>query len=201
MVSTCLISCVTAIRMKVVETQLPGVLIIEPQVFDDARGFFLETWNQARYNALGFPAYFVQDNLSCSTRGTLRGLHFQNPHSQGKLVYVPQGEVFDVVVDIRVGSPTFARWISVVLSGESRQQLYIPEGFAHGFCVTSEQALLAYKSTALYYPQAEGGILWNDPNLGIDWPIHTPLLSEKDQGFPLLKEIPSEQLPRYLGQP
>ncbi|MGH7964653.1 MAG: dTDP-4-dehydrorhamnose 3,5-epimerase [Candidatus Binatia bacterium] len=185
--------------MKVVETRLPGVLIIEPRVFDDTRGFFLETWNQARYSALGFSAHFVQDNLSCSTHGTLRGLHFQHPHSQGKLVYVLQGEVFDVVVDIRVGSPTFGRWVSMVLSGENKRQLYIPEGFAHGFCVTSEQALLAYKCTALYSPQAEGGILWNDPDLGIDWPIGTPILSEKDRHYPCLREIPTGRLPHYLN--
>lgn len=184
--------------MRVVETQLPGVLIIEPQVFDDARGFFLETWNQARYGTLGVPAHFVQDNLSSSTYRTLRGLHFQNPHPQGKLVYVPQGEVFDVIVDIRIGSPTFARWVGTVLSGENKRQLYIPEGFAHGFCVTSERALLAYKCTDLYYPQAEGGILWNDPTLGIDWPIDTPILSEKDRCYPCLREILPDRLPHYL---
>ena len=183
--------------MRIAETQLPGVMIIEPRVFDDARGFFLETWNQVRYRELGLAASFVQDNLSCSTQGTLRGLHFQHPHSQGKLVYVLHGEVFDVAVDIRVGSPTFAQWVGVLLSGENKWQMYIPEGFAHGFCVTSESALFVYKCTALYHPQAEGGILWNDPELGIDWPIRTPILSAKDCGYPPLRKVPPERLPQY----
>jgi dTDP-4-dehydrorhamnose 3,5-epimerase len=185
--------------MKVTETTLPGVLIIEPRVFGDARGFFLETWHQARYREFGLPAQFVQDNLSFSARGTLRGLHFQNPHAQGKLISVLQGEVFDVTVDIRVGSPTFGRWVGVVLSGDNRRQLYVPEGFAHGFCVMSKDALFTYKCTDFYAPQAEGGILWSDPDIGIDWPTRAPLLSEKDEEYPVLKEIPLERLPRYGG--
>ncbi|MDZ4042083.1 MAG: dTDP-4-dehydrorhamnose 3,5-epimerase [Eubacteriales bacterium] len=185
--------------MKVIETKLPGVLIIEPKVFSDARGFFMETWNQARYAEAGVPAKFVQDNLSFSARGVLRGLHFQHPNDQGKLVYVIQGEVFDVAVDIRVGSPTFGQWVGVTLSNDNKRQLYIPEGFAHGFCVTSDSALFAYKCTDFYNPQAEGGIIWNDPEIGIKWPTSKPLLSEKDSTYPPLKQIPPEHLPRYGG--
>jgi len=186
--------------VKVSDTPLPGVLIIEPRVFDDARGFFMETWHQAHYQAVGLPAHFVQDNLSHSARGILRGLHFQNPHAQGKLLSVLQGEVFDVAVDIRVGSPTFGQWVGVVLSSGNRRQLYIPEGFAHGFCVTSETALLTYKCTDFYAPQAEGGLLWNDPDIGIEWPIRTPLLSAKDVAYPTLNTIPLGRLPRYRGK-
>ncbi len=187
-------------RVQVIETALPGVVLLEPQVFTDVRGFLLETWHQARYHQLGLPTTFVQDNLSGSCRGTLRGLHFQHPHAQGKLVYVVQGEVFDVAVDIRVGSPTFGRWVGVVLSDRNHRQLYIAEGFAHGFCVTSESALFAYKCTAFYNPQSEGGVLWNDPDLGIDWPVRTPLLSEKDKAYPPLRAIPRERLPQYRAQ-
>lgn len=183
--------------MKIHDTVLPGVLLIEPRVFGDPRGFLLELWHQARYQAGGLPAQFVQDNLSCSAQGTLRGLHFQHPHAQGKLVSVLQGEVFDVAVDIRVGSPTFGRWVSAVLSGGNKHQLYIPEGFAHGFCVLSETALFLYKCTDVYTPQAEGGILWNDPDLGVDWPVRSPILSEKDTRCPRLREIPPERLPQY----
>lgn len=185
--------------MNIIETRLPGVIVIEPKVFGDDRGFFFETWNQARYAAAGVPETFVQDNLSFSRRGVLRGLHFQNPHAQGKLVYVLMGEVFDVAVDIRVGSSTFGQWASVVLSGESKRQIYIPPGFAHGFCVTSESALFAYKCTDAYVPQAEGCVLWNDPALGIEWPIAQPELSEKDQQGIRLAELPRERLPRYEG--
>ncbi|SFR14180.1 dTDP-4-dehydrorhamnose 3,5-epimerase [Desulfoscipio geothermicus] len=183
--------------MNVLETKLPGVLIIEPDVFGDARGYFMETWQQARYAQAGLPGNFVQDNLSFSTRGVLRGLHFQNPNAQGKLVFVLQGEVFDVAVDIRAGSPTFGQWVGVTLSSENKRQLYIPEGFAHGFCVTSETALFAYKCTDIYNPAAEGGIIWNDPDIGIDWPIDNPILSEKDRGYQQLKDIPGEKLPQF----
>ncbi|HEV8718677.1 MAG TPA: dTDP-4-dehydrorhamnose 3,5-epimerase [Candidatus Binatia bacterium] len=186
--------------MKVSDTALPGVMIVEPRVFEDTRGLFLETWQQARYRAVGLPTDFVQDNLSRSAWGVLRGLHFQNPHAQGKLVYVLQGEVFDVAVDIRVGSPTFGQWVGVVLSGNNRHQLYIPEGFAHGFCVTSESALVAYKCTDFYASEAEGGVLWNDPDLAINWPIRTPLLSAKDAAYPMLSKIPLERLPPYQKQ-
>jgi len=182
--------------MKISETKLPGVLIIEPAVFGDARGFFMETWHQKRCAEVGLPTSFVQDNLSFSRQGTLRGLHFQHPHAQGKLVYVLQGEVFDVAVGIRIGSPTFGQWVGVTLSADNKRQLYIPAGFAHGFCVTSETALFAYKCTDFYNPQAEGGILWNDPDIGIAWPIDTPVLSEKDRNYPRLKDLPPGRLPQ-----
>ncbi len=183
--------------MKVIATELPEVKIIEPKVFGDSRGFFMETWNQTRYADLGLPAAFVQDNMSFSQKGVLRGLHFQNPNSQGKLVYVLQGEVFDVAVDIRVGSPTFGKSVSVTLSSENKRQFYIPAGFAHGFCLTSDTALFAYKCTELYQPKLEYGVSWNDPDLGIKWPIDNPLLSEKDLIYPKLKDIEMTLLPRY----
>jgi dTDP-4-dehydrorhamnose 3,5-epimerase len=175
--------------MQILKTKLPGAVIIEPDVFGDSRGFFLETWNRERYAAAGLAVDFVQDNLSFSRRGTLRGLHFQNPRAQGKLVSVLIGEVYDVAVDIRHGSPTFSQWVGVSLTSENKRQFYVPPGFAHGFCVTSETALFAYKCTELYAPGAEGSVLWNDPDLGIDWPIAEPLLSEKDRAAPRLREI------------
>ncbi len=184
--------------MKVIETELPGVLIIEPKVFGDERGFFTETWNKQLYTDAGIAADFVQDNLSMSRRGVLRGLHFQNPNAQGKLVTVLQGEVYDVAVDIRRGSPTFGQWASVRLSSENRRLIYIPEGFAHGFCVTSETALFSYKCTDRYNPGAEGSILWNDPDLAIDWPIDSPELSVKDRQGIRLKDFPVERLPDYF---
>jgi len=183
--------------MNVKETQVPGVLIIEPRVWRDVRGFFLETWQQTRYQECGLPTHFVQDNVSCSTHGTLRGLHFQHPSDQGKLVSVLQGEIFDVALDIRVESPTFGQWTSVVLSNENNRQIYVPEGFAHGFCVLSEQAVVMYKCTDFYNPQAEGGVLWNDPDLAIDWPIREPLLSDKDRTYTRLQHIPPAHLPHY----
>jgi len=183
--------------MNIQETKLPGALIIEPRVFGDERGYFCETYNEARYAAAGLPARFVQDNLSFSRRGVLRGLHFQNPNPQGKLVSVLQGEVFDVAVDIRVGSPTFGQWVSVNLSAENKRQFYIPEGFAHGFCVTSETALFAYKCTDVYNPQAEGSVLWNDPDLNIPWPVSAPELSAKDAQGIRLADFPTDRLPRY----
>ncbi|SDF71696.1 dTDP-4-dehydrorhamnose 3,5-epimerase [Sporolituus thermophilus] len=184
--------------MKVTETKLPGVLLIEPDVYEDSRGYFLETWNAARYKQYGLPEKFVQDNLSFSRRGVLRGLHFQNPNPQGKLVYVIQGEVFDVAVDIRPGSPTFGQWVGVTLSSDNKRQLYIPEGFAHGFCVMSEAALFAYKCTDFYNPKAEGGIIWNDPDIGIEWPVQEPVLNEKDKACPHLRDIPPERLVWYI---
>jgi dTDP-4-dehydrorhamnose 3,5-epimerase len=183
--------------MRTVSTALLGVTIIEPRVFGDARGYFLETWNQSRYALSGIPATFVQDNVSFSSRGVLRGLHFQNPHAQGKLVTVLEGEVYDAAVDIRVGSPTFGKAVGVVLSGESKRQIYIPPGFAHGFCVTSEHALFMYKCTDIYAPEAEGGIMWNDPDLGIAWPVERPSLSPKDEKYPRLKDIDPGKLPVY----
>lgn len=181
--------------MKVSETSLPGVLLIEPRVFRDGRGLFWETYHAERYANLGIPTGFVQDNSSRSVRGTLRGLHYQLRRPQGKLVWVTRGEVFDVVVDIRRGSPHFGRWVGVTLSGEAPRQLYIPPGFAHGFCVTSKFADFAYKCTDVYVPDDERGLLWNDPEIGIQWPIAEPLLSDKDRGFPTLKKVPPHDLP------
>ncbi|MEW6635334.1 MAG: dTDP-4-dehydrorhamnose 3,5-epimerase [Actinomycetota bacterium] len=183
--------------MNVRETGLPGVLVIEPRVFGDERGFFMESWNGRRYEKLGIPNRFVQDNLSFSQKGVLRGLHFQNPRPQGKLVSVLVGEVFDVAVDIRVGSPTFGRWTGAYLSAENRRQLWVPPDFAHGFVVTSEGALFSYKCTDYYAPEHDGSILWSDPEIGIEWPVESPILSEKDRNAPALREMPEGALPRY----
>ena len=183
--------------MEAFDTELPGVMILEPKVFGDARGFFLETWNQERYREAGIPAGFVQDNLSFSGKGTLRGLHFQNPNAQGKLVQVLQGEVYDVAVDIRQGSPTFGKWVGVTLSAENRRQVFIPAGFAHGFCVISDNALFSYKCTDIYNPKAEVTIIWNDPDIGIDWPVTEPELSEKDRLANRLSQLPEGRLPSY----
>ena len=183
--------------MNVLETALPGVVVVEPVFFGDERGFFMETWNRRRYEEFGVPTDFVQDNLSYSMGGVLRGLHFQNPHPQGKLVSVLQGEVFDVAVDIRTGSPTFGEWVGVTLSAENRRQLYVPEGFAHGFVVTSEAAHFSYKCTVYYNPRTEQSLIWDDPDLGIDWPVEAPVLSAKDGSAPTLAEISAGTLPRY----
>ena len=183
--------------MNVVETALPGVVIVEPRVFRDDRGYFLETWNEAAYAAAGLPSRFVQDNVSYSTAGVIRALHYQHPHPQGKLVSVLQGEVFDVAVDIRVGSPTYGRWVGVTLSAENQHRFYVPEGFAHGFAVTSERALFAYKCTDFYRAEAEGSIRWDDPDLAIAWPVAAPVLSSKDAAAPFLRDVPPDRLPRY----
>lgn len=170
--------------MKVIETSIPDVKIIEPAVYGDERGFFMETWNQAEFEKLvtGKPTVFVQDNHSKSKKGILRGLHYQTENTQGKLVRVVSGEVFDVAVDIRKNSPTFGKWVGVYLSSENNRQLWVPEGFAHGFYVTSEEAEFVYKCTDYYNPQAEHSILWDDPELGVEWPIKNGniILSEKD---------------------
>ena len=180
--------------MKVLPCDLEGLLLIEPRVFGDARGFFLETWNERRYSEAGITGPFVQDNLSFSRRGAVRGLHFQNPSAQGKLVYVLQGEVFDVAVDLRRSSPTFGRWYGVTLSADNKRQLYIPPGFAHGFAVVSETALFAYKCTAFYAPEHETTLLWNDPDLAIPWPVEEPVLSEKDRQGLRLRDLPEDKL-------
>ena len=175
--------------MNVIPTSLEGLLIIEPDVFGDTRGYFLETYHQGRYQSAGLDTTFVQDNLSFSKKGTLRGLHFQITHPQAKLVQAITGKIFDVAVDIRPESPTFGKWSSALLSEENKHQLFIPEGFAHGFCVLSENAHVAYKCSDYYSPADEGGILWSDPAIGIDWPVKDPMLSDKDQQYPCLKDL------------
>ena len=181
--------------MKVLPTKLDGLLIVEPTVYRDARGYFVETWRRSRYAACG-PRDLVQDNLSWSSRGVLRGLHFQNPDPQEKLVQVLEGEIFDVAVDVRRGSPTFSKWCGVVLSSGNCRQIFVPEGFAHGFCVLSMSALVTYKCTAEHNPDAEMSVAWNDPQIAIDWPIDNPILSRKDAAAPTLESIPRNRLPR-----
>ena len=183
--------------MNVIETKIPGLIIIEPQVFGDERGYFLETYNEARYREAGIKETFVQDNISFSRKGILRGLHYQKPMEQGKLVQVLQGEVYDVAVDVRFNSPTFGQWESIRLDSESKKQFYVPPGFAHGFVVTSEQALFSYKCTDLYNPDGEVSIAWDDPDLNIPWPVEAPELSGKDQKGRLLKDLTEQDLPRY----
>ena len=174
--------------MNVTESRLKGVYLIKPRVFEDSRGFFLETYNQDRYAQHGIDVNFVQDNYSRSTRGILRGMHYQIKQGQDKLVWVPQGEVFDVVVDLRKDSPTFGQWDGYVLSSKNKRQLFVPTGFAHGYCVTSDTADFMYKCSNFYYPEDEGGFIWNDPKVGIQWPIEDPVLSEKDQNYPTLEK-------------
>ncbi len=183
--------------MKVTTTALPSVLLIEPKVFGDTRGYFFETWQLERYRQHGINANFVQDNLSFSQRGVLRGLHYQYENVQGKLVYVLQGSVFDVVVDIRQDSANFGKWLGVELSAENKRQLYVPPGFAHGFCVTSDAALFAYKCTDVYNPSAEITVLWNDPAIGIVWPVPHPILADKDKQGILLSAVPAHKLLRF----
>jgi len=180
--------------MIIETTPLAGLLLVKPDVFGDERGFFQETWNLRRYTEAGLDRHFVQDNLSLSRKGILRGLHFQNPGPQGKLVFVLQGEVFDVAVDVRTDSPTFGQWHGVTLSADNHHQLFVPEGFAHGFCVTSETALFAYKCTDFYNPKAEFSLLWNDPDIGIEWPITKPELSGKDKNGQPLSEFSRDLL-------
>jgi len=169
---------------------LPDVILVEPDVHRDARGFFLETYHVERYRSGGIPGPFVQDNHSRSVRGTLRGLHAQRRRPQGKLVRAVDGEMFDVAVDIRRASPTFGRWVGVRLSGENFRQLYVPAGFAHGFCVLSEVVNVEYKCTDFYDPGDEIGLVWNDPEVGIEWPVSDPIISEKDRRLPPLKSLP-----------
>jgi len=185
--------------MKVTPLQIPEILLVEPKVFGDARGYFVETFQAERYAQAGINARFVQDNLSRSSRGTLRGLHLQYPNAQAKLVYVVEGEVFDVAVDVRVGSPSFGKWTGAHLSARDHRQMYIPPGFAHGFCVKSEYALFAYKCSDIYLPQHEVGVAWNDPALAISWPVSQPTISEKDQRFPPLAQIDPARLPPWKG--
>jgi dTDP-4-dehydrorhamnose 3,5-epimerase len=175
--------------MKVVQTELEGVLLIEPEVFRDARGFFLESYNRRKYRALGLDVEFVQDNHSRSTRNTIRGLHAQRLHPQGKLVRVIEGSIFDVVVDIRRGSPHYSRWIGMRLSADNFVQCYVPPGYAHGFCVLSEIAQIEYKCTDFYYPDDELHILWNDPEIAVNWPVSHPVLSDKDRTGQRLRDL------------
>jgi dTDP-4-dehydrorhamnose 3,5-epimerase len=183
--------------MKVIETDLAGVLVVEPQVFGDARGFFYESYNREKFLQAGIDASFVQSNVSRSSKGVLRGLHYQWPHPQGKLVSVLEGEVYDVAVDIRRGSPTFGQWVGAMLTADNKRHFWIPEGFAHGFCVVSDVATFTYQCTALYNPQADASFRWDDPRIGVDWPVSTPLLSEKDKKAPLLADVAPERLPEY----
>lgn len=176
--------------ITVSETSLPGVVIVEPRVFDDARGFFMESFNARDFAEANLPTTFLQDNHSRSTRGVLRGLHYQYPRWQGKLVRALLGEIFDVAVDIRRESPHFGQWVGIELSAENRKQLYVPPGFAHGFCVLSEVAEMAYKCTTLYESADDAGLLWNDPDIGIKWPIDDPVLSTKDEKAPGLADLP-----------
>ena len=183
--------------MKVHAGKIPGVRIVEPSVHGDERGFFMESYSRDRYAEAGIPGEFVQDNVSLSSKGILRGLHFQHPNAQGKLCFVLEGEVFDVAVDVRVGSPTFGQWEGVTLSSENKRQLYVPPGFAHGFCVLSERAMFSYKCSEFYAGGSEVGVAWDDPEIGIDWPIQSPRLSAKDQQNRRLQDIGVDSLPRY----
>ena len=180
--------------MNLTRFNIDGLLLIEPKVFGDPRGFFMETWNRRKYEEAGITAGFVQDNISVSRRGTLRGLHYQNPSAQGKLVSVMAGEVFDVAVDIRRGSPTFGKWHGVRLSSENKHQFFIPPGFAHGFAVLSEMAMFYYKCTDYYSPKDEMTIQWNDPDIGIDWPLKDPILSDKDTKGLRLRDVSPQRL-------
>jgi len=182
--------------MKLTPLDIPEVLLVEPRVFEDARGRFFEAWSQ-RAAPIGLPQAFVQDNVTLSKAGTLRGLHLQHPHGQGKLVTVLAGCVVDVVVDVRRGSPTFARHLTVELSEQNCRQLYVPPGFAHGYLVRSDRASVYYKATASYHPESELGVRFDDPDLSIPWPAEPTLLSAKDAVLPRLREIAGESLPRY----
>jgi len=184
--------------MRIVATDLPGVLIVEPRVFPDGRGWFFESYHQRRYAEAGLPASFVQDNHSRSAPGTVRGLHYQLKHPQGKLVRCVRGAIFDVAVDIRRGSPTFGKWVGVELSEDNKRQLYVPPGFAHGFCVPEVVSEIEYKCTDFYHPEDESGIIWNDPSIGIHWPIQEPILSNKDAAFSPLS-LERQDLPHYRG--
>ncbi len=183
--------------MQVTTINIAGVLLIKPDVFHDSRGFFLETYQARRYAEAGVPGLFLQDNYSQSVQGTLRGLHYQQePHAQGKLVMVLEGTVYDVVADVRTGSPSFGQWYGIELSAENQRQVYVPPGCAHGYCVTSTRASFLYKCTDYYAPSNEQGIIWNDPTLAISWPVSTPLLSAKDRAYKPFAEM-AEALPQY----
>ena len=186
--------------MRFIETKFKGVTLIEPDVHEDRRGLFVELYHARKYAKGGIAGPFVQDNFSRSVRGTLRGLHYQLTRPQGKLVSVVEGAIFDVSVDIRLGSPTFGQWLGIELSVANKRQVYIPPGFAHGFCVVSDTAGVVYKCTDLYSPEGERGIIWNDPAIGVAWPVSNPLLSSKDQAYKSLSESKAD-LPVYREQP
>lgn len=181
--------------MKIVQTKFDDVILLQPSAYEDNRGYFMEIHRQKEYQKAGINAVFVQDNLSYSHKGVIRGLHYQYPHGQAKLIQVLSGAVYDVCVDIRKNSPTFGKWFSTILSEENRHQVYLPEGFAHGFCVISHKAILVYKCSDYYNPESECGINWSDPNLKIDWPEKNPMLSDKDAKLPNLNDIPDVNLP------
>ncbi len=185
--------------MKVIQTELPGCVVFEPRVFSDDRGFFFETFNHDKLREHGLQPAFVQGNTSSSRKGVLRGLHYQWPNPQGKYVSVVEGEVWDVAVDIRRGSPHFGRWTAAVLSAENKRHFWIPEGFAHGFVTLSEHAVFTYLCTATYDPQADASLRWDDPRLAIDWPVASPLLSPKDAAAPLLDAVEDDRLPLFKG--
>lgn len=185
------------VTLQVIETKLPGVLLIKPNFFEDPRGFFMETYQQREYAEAGIASTFVQDNRSHSIRNTLRGLHYQLEQPQGKLIYAVTGEIFDVAVDIRQGSPTFGKWTGIILSEMNKYQIYVPEGFAHGFCVMSKTADIIYKCTDFYKPGDEYGILWDDPDLDIDWDVDNVVLSEKDARNKRLADVAEDALPRF----
>ena len=182
--------------LKVEKTPLEGLLIIEPPVYADSRGYFMETFQDIRYREQVAPEHFVQDNLAFSQKNVLRGLHFQIKFPQAKLLQAISGEVFDVAVDVRSGSATFGQWFGTRLSAKNRRQMYVPAGFAHGYCVISETATVIYKCSDYYHPEDEGGILWSDPQVGIEWPVEQPAVSEKDEKLPLLSALGSAQLPQ-----
>ena len=186
--------------MRLVSTDLPGVVIIEPDIHADGRGFFLETYHADRYREHGIAGPFVQDNHSRSNAGTLRGLHLQVRRPQGKLVHVIEGEIFDVAVDVRRGSPTFGRWVGATLTAENFKQMFVPPGFAHGFCVVSPIAQVEYKCTDLYDPAGEIGVAWNDPAIGITWPVARPVLSARDSKHPTLAVL-GDRLPAWVSDP
>jgi dTDP-4-dehydrorhamnose 3,5-epimerase len=183
-----------------IETSLPGVLELRPKIFRDARGFFMETYHQTRFSELGIRNVFVQDNHSCSSKGTLRGLHYQLHHPQSKLCRVVEGEALDVAVDIRLGSPHFGKSVTVLLSAKDQNQIYVPAGFAHGFLALAETVQFLYKCSDFYDPADEHGILWNDPGLNITWNVAHPIVSEKDLKSPKLADVPRDLLPRYSGK-
>jgi dTDP-4-dehydrorhamnose 3,5-epimerase len=175
--------------MRLLETAVPGVMLVEPRVHRDARGFFLESYHEPRYRAHGIPGPFVQDNHSRSVQGTLRGLHGQSPEPQGKLVRCVEGCIWDVAVDVRLGSPSFGHHVAVELSADDFRQLYVPPGLLHGFCVLSDFAQVEYKCTRVYDPEADFSVRWNDPELAIPWPLRDPVLSDKDREAPLLRDV------------